>query len=72
MIKSINIDIQNIKRIHGVNLLPTQLKSLSLENYNILFSKVPIEIFSLRPPLFLDIIHLQSVDELKRLQLDTV
>ena len=72
MIKSINIDILNIKRIHGVNLLPTQLKSLSLENYNILFSKVPIEIFSLRPPLFLDIIHLQSVDELKRLQLDTV
>jgi len=72
MIKSINIDIQNIKRIHGVNLLPTQLKSLTLKNYNILFSKVPIEIFSLRPPLFLDIIHLQSVDELKRLQLDTV
>lgn len=68
MIRSINIDIANIKRIHGVNVLPNNLKSLSLENYKIIFSKVPNEIFSLRPPLFLDIIHLQSIDELKRLQ----
>lgn len=68
MIRSINIDIANIKRIHGVNVLPNNLKSLSLEYYKIIFSKVPNEIFSLRPPLFLDIIHLQSIDELKRLQ----